>query len=165
MFENVDVQGAIRKAIETEKHAMNFYELGARLMKNPDAKRVFELLAGEERVHAGHFFRAYNGSDIDSFDDFMNAPPERESDWLAAMARTIEEGFTEQKAMELALQKEQKLEKTLRETAAKIEDPAVREVFELNARETHNHYELIESEYARIVTMVHESDMDTYVRE
>ena len=33
MFENIDVQGAIRKAIETEKHAMNFYELGARLMR------------------------------------------------------------------------------------------------------------------------------------
>jgi rubrerythrin len=165
MFENIDVQAAIRKAIETEKHAMNFYELGARLMKNPDAKRVFELLAGEERVHAGHFFRKYDGSDIDSFDDFMNTPPERESEWLAAMARTIDEGFTEQKAMELALQKEQKLEKTLRETAAKIDDPEVREVFELNARETHNHYELIESEYARIMTMVHESDMDIYVRE
>src|SRR5512146_2525138 len=121
MFDTTDVQGAIRKAIETEKHAMNFYELGGRLMKNPDAKRVFELLASEERVHAGHFFQAYNGSDIDSFDDFMAAPPERESDWLAAMARTIDEGFTEQKAMELALRKERTLEKTLRETAAKIE--------------------------------------------
>ncbi len=165
MFENIDVQGAIRKAIETEKHAMNFYELGARLMKNPDAKRVFELLASEERVHAGHFFQAYNGSDIDSFDDFMAAPPERESDWLAAMARTIDEGFTEQKAMELALQKEGKLEKTRRETAAKIDDATVREVFEWNARETRNHYELIESEYARIMAMVHESDMDIYVRE
>ena len=43
--------------------------------------------------------------------------------------------------------------------------PDVRAVFELNARETHNHYEMIESEYARVMTMVHESDMDTYVRE
>jgi hypothetical protein len=41
----------------------------------------------------------------------------------------------------------------------------VRSVFELNAKETHNHYLLIESEYARLMGMVHESDMDIYVRE
>ncbi|HEX8960967.1 MAG TPA: ferritin family protein [Geobacteraceae bacterium] len=165
MFDADKVQKAVRKAIETEKNAMNFYELGARLMRDPDAKRVFELLAGEERVHAGHFFKAYDGSDIDSFDDFMNTPPEDESDWLRSMARTIDEGFTEQKALELALDKEEKLEKTLRATAERIADPDVRAVFELNARETHNHYEVIESEYARVMAMVHESDMDTYVRE
>ncbi len=165
MFDANSVQKAVRKAIETERNAMNFYELGARLMRDPDAKRVFELLAGEERVHAGHFFKAYDGSDIESFDDFMNAPPEDESEWLRAMAKTIDEGFNEQTALELALDKEEKLEKTLRATAEKIADPDVRAVFELNARETHNHYEVIESEYARVMTMVHESDMDTYVRE
>ena len=165
MFDATDVQKAVRNAIETEKNAMNFYELGARLMKDPDARRVFELLAGEERGHAGHFFKAYDGSDIDSFDDFMATPPEHESEWLSAMARTIDEGFSEQKAMELALEKEEKLEKTLRATAERIANQDVRAVFELNARETHNHYEVIESEYARVMAMVHESDMDIYVRE
>ena len=53
----------------------------------------------------------------------------------------------------------------LKITAERIADPDVRAVFELNARETHNHYEVIESEYARVMAMVHESDMDTYVRE
>ena len=165
MFDNIGVQEAIRKALQTEKNAMNFYELGARLMQDKDAKRVFNLLAEEERVHAGHFFKAYDGSDIASFDDFMNAPPEEESAWLAAMAKTINEGFNEQKAMELALENERKLEETLRQTAARIENPEVRAVFELNARETHNHYEVIEAEYARVMGMVHDSDMDTYVRE
>lgn len=165
MFEATDVQRAVRKAIQTEKNAMNFYELGARLMTDPDAKRVFQILAGEERVHAGHFFRAYDGSDIESFDDFMNASPEHESEWLASMAKTIDAGFNEQKALELALDNEQKLERTLRETAARIDDADVRAVFELNARETRNHYDLIEAEYARVMGMVHESDMDTYVRE
>jgi rubrerythrin len=165
MFDAVSVQGAVKKAIQTEKNAMNFYELGARLMKDPDAKRVFELLAGEEREHAGHFFKAYDGSDIASFDDFMNTPPEHESEWLSAMAKTIDEGFNEQKALELALEKEARLEQTLRATAAKIDDPDVRAVFEINARETHNHYEMIEAEYARVMTMVNDSDMDIYVRE
>ncbi len=49
--------------------------------------------------------------------------------------------------------------------AAKIEDPEVRAVFEENAQSTHNHYLLIESEFARLMGMVHETDMDTFVRE
>ena len=165
MFEEIDVQDAIKKSLQTEKNAMNFYQLGATRMKNPDAMRVFELLAKEEREHAGHFFAIYKGTDITDFDEFMDAPPDYESTWMAAMTKTINSDFTEQKALELAMHKEQKLEKALRDTAGKIKDDDVRAIFELNARETHNHYEMIESEYARIMTMVHESDMDTYVRE
>ena len=63
------------------------------------------------------------------------------------------------------MEKELGLEKTLRETAEKIAAPEARAIFELNARETRNHYELIEAEYARLMGMVHESDIDTYVRE
>ncbi|AJE03189.1 ferritin-like domain-containing protein [Geobacter pickeringii] len=165
MFEEIDVQGAIRKSIQTEKNAMNFYELGAKQMKDRDAVRVFETLAREEREHAGHFFRIYKGGDISDFDEFMDAPPDHESSWMAAIAKAITSDFTEQKAMELAMEKEQNLEQALRETAAQMTDPEVRSIFELNATETHNHYEMIESEYARIMTMVHESDMDIYVRE
>lgn len=165
MFEEIDVQEAIIKSLQTEKNAMNFYQLGATKMKDPDAIRVFKVLASEEREHAGHFYKIYNGSSIPDFDEFIDAPPDYESTWMVALARTINSDFTEQKALELAMHKEQNLEKTLRETAAKIKDDNVRAIFEMNARETHNHYEMIESEYARIMAMVHESDIDTYVRE
>lgn len=165
MFTDIDIQDAIKKSIQTEKNAMNFYELGAKQMKDRDAIRVFELLAREEREHAGHFYRIYKGSDIPDFDEFMDASPDYESTWMTAMAKTISSDFTEQKALELAMDKELNLEKALRETALKVGDPEARAIFELNARETRNHYEMIESEYARIMTMVHESDMDIYVRE
>ena len=165
MFDNIDVQGAVKRALQTEKNAMNFYELGAQQMTNPEASRVFGLLAREERGHAQQFFGIYRGGDIPSFEAFMDAPADYESTWLSALAKVIDAEFNEQKAMELAMEKELSLEKTLRETAAKIAAPEVRAIFELNATETHNHYELIESEYAKIMGMVHESDMDTFVRE
>ncbi len=160
-----DVQEAIKQAIQTEKNAMNFYQLGAKQMKDPEAKRLFEQLAKEEREHAAHFYNAYRGADIGSFDDFMGAPPQNESVWLSSINKVIGPDFTEQKALEVAMEKETNLEKALRETAAKISDPSVKDVFELNAKETHNHYLTIESEYARIMAMVDESDMDTFVRE
>lgn len=162
---SIDVQEAVKRSIQTEKNAMNFYQLGARQMKNPDARKTFELLAREEREHAGQFFRVYTGTDIPSLDAFLDSPFDNESSWVASITRLVDTDFTEQKALELAMDREKNLEEALLETAAKINDAAVKAVFELNARETHNHYLLIESEYARLMGMVHETDMDIYVRE
>lgn len=162
---SINVQEAIKRSIQTEKNAMNFYQVGAGQMKDAIARRTFELLAREEREHAGQFFRIYRGSDIPSLDAFLDAPPDNESSWMASISRIVGPDFTEQKALELAMEREQNLEQALLETAAKFDDAEVRAVYELNAKETHNHYLMIESEYARVMGMVHETDMDTYVRE
>jgi len=160
-----EVQEAIKQAIQTEKNAMNFYEIGAQQMKDKDAKRMFEQLAKEEKEHAAHFYKAYRGADLGTFEEFMARPPQNESLWVTSIQKVISSDFSEQKALELAMEKETGLEKALRETASKISDQSVKEIFLLNANETHNHYLTIESEYARIMAMVDESDMDTYVRE
>jgi rubrerythrin len=162
---SIDVQEAIKRSIQTEKNAMNFYQLGAQQMKNPDARKTFEILAREEREHAGQFFKIYKGTDIPSLEAYLDSPFDNESTWVASITRLVGSDFTEQKALELAMEREKNLEEALLEIAAKISDAAVKSVFELNAKETHNHYLLIESEYARLMGMVHETDMDTYVRE
>lgn len=161
----ITVQEAVRRSLQTEKNAMDFYRLGARKMQDPDARRVFELLAVEERGHAGTFYKVYAGDDILSLDAFLDQPPQHESDWVSSLNRLIDAEFNEQKALELALSKEQQLEEVLQSMSERIHEPAVKAVFELNIKETHNHYLMIESEYARVMGMVHESDMDTYVRE
>ncbi|MEI7817545.1 MAG: ferritin family protein [Desulfuromonadales bacterium] len=160
-----NIQEAIKRSIQTEKNAMNFYQLGAQKMNNPDARRTFEVLALEEREHASHFYKIYQGSDIASFDAFMDASPDNESSWISTIARLISADFTEQKALELAMEREKNLEEALLETASKIDSPEIKAVYELNAKETQHHYQLIESEYARLMGMVHESDIDTFVRE
>lgn len=162
---SINVQEAVKRSIQTEKNAMNFYQVGAKQMRDTAARRTFEILAQEEREHAGQFYRIYDGKDIPSLDQFLDTPPDNESSWIASISRLIDENFTEQKALELAMEREQNLEQTLLETAAKVNDSGVRAVYELNAKETHNHYLMIESEYARVMGMVHETDMDTYVRE
>ena len=158
-------QEAIKQAIQTEKNAMDFYQLGALQMKDQEAKRIFEQLAKEERQHAQHFYKSYTGSDLAPFEEFISAPPEYESTWVSSIQKVISSDFTEGKALEVAMEKENKLEQALLETASRISDPSIREVFLTNAKETHNHYLTIESEYSRIMAMVDESDQDTYVRE
>jgi len=164
-FDTINVQEAVRRSLQTEKNAMDFYRMGAGKMQDPEARRVFALLAEEERGHAGSFYQIYTGSDIPSLEAFLDRAPHHESEWLAALNRIIDTDFNEQKAMELAMHKEQQLEEVLARMAERIEAPAVRAVFEQNIRETHNHFLMIESEYARLMGMVHESDMDTFVRE
>ena len=117
---SINVQEAIKRSIQTEKNAMNFYQLGARQMKNQDARKTFELLAREEREHAGQFFKIYTGTDIPSLDAFLDSPFDNESSWLASITRLVDSEFTEQKALELAMEREKNLEETLLETAARI---------------------------------------------
>ncbi|MBI5484228.1 MAG: ferritin, partial [Deltaproteobacteria bacterium] len=78
---SIDVQEAVKRSIQTEKNAMSFYQLGAQKMKNPDARRVFETLAKEEREHASHFYKIYTGTDIPSLEAFLDSPPDNESSW------------------------------------------------------------------------------------
>ena len=161
----LDVKEAVRRSIQTEKNAMDFYVRGAAQMKNSDARKTFELLAREEREHASWFYNVYTGEDIPDLDAFLNSGPAVDSDWLTELEKVGVAGLDERKALELAMEKERKLAEHLRKMAEKISDPDVRKVFDDNARSTDNHYQLIESEYARLMGMVHESDIDTFVRE
>lgn len=162
---SIDVQEAVKRSIQTEKNAMSFYQLGAQKMADSDARRTFELLAREEREHAAQFYKIYQGKDIPSLEAFLDSPPDNESSWVSTINRLISADFNEQKALELAMEREKNLEEALLETAAQISSADIKAVYELNARETHHHYEIIESEYARLMGMVHESDIDTFVRE
>lgn len=156
---------AIKLAIQTEKDVMDFYLKAASLTKNERGRKVFEQLAKEEREHAGHFFKVYTGSDLGSFEEFMAQPPSPTHAMLKQLEKALDENVHERRAMELALQEEEDLLKNLRLTASHIVDPAVRAVFDRMAEETENHYAMIESEYAHVMGMVHETDIDTYVRE
>lgn len=165
MFEQIDVQEAIKRSIQTEKNAMNFYLMASRHMKEDNARRLFELLAEEEKEHAKQFFEIYRGEDLQDFETFMANTSEEEKDWLSSREKALLADLQVRKAMELAMEKELKLEKHLRDMAKKIESPEVRHVYEANAISTFNHYQLIESEYAHLMGMVHETDIDIFVRE
>ena len=165
MFNQVDLKEAVRRSIQTEKNAMDFYVRGAAQMKNADARKVFELLAREEREHAHWFHNVYAGDDIPDIEAFLNSGPAIDSDWLKDLEKAGIANLDERKALELAMEKEKKLAEHLRAMAAQIDNPEVKAVFEQNARSTDNHYQLIESEYARLMGMVHETDIDTFVRE
>lgn len=165
MPQEFNLQEALKIAIQTEKNVRDFYRRAAEITKDPRGKKVFELLAREEHEHASHFFPLYKGGDLGTFEEFMARPAKADTAMLKSLEKALDENIHERKAMEIALKEEEDLEKSLTLTASRILDPAVRGVFEKMAKETRNHYEMIESEYAHLMAMVHETDINIYVRE
>jgi len=149
----IDVQKAIKDSIQTEKDAMDFYKYGAERMMEDKARQTFEILAREEYQHAESFYRIYPGDDIPSFQEFMSAPPNTESDWWKGLQNLLMQDFDERKALELAIEQEDALEKTLRDMAAEIDDPEISKVYLANATSTHNHLELVEDDYKAMFGM------------
>jgi len=165
MGKEYTVQEALRMAIRAEKGSMDFYKKAASVTKNERAKKVFRLLAEEEGEHLKSFFKHYEGDEFGDLQTFAASPPDKSSESYLALKKAIDKDTHEQKALEIALQEEKACIERYTQFARDIVDPLVRSIFERVIRETRKHYDLIESEYANVMRMVHESDQDIYVRE
>ncbi len=165
MGREYSLQEAVTLAIKAEKDSMDFYRRAASVATNERAKKVFELLASEEVGHLKSFFAHYKGTEFGDLTSFINSPADTKNPAYRQLEKAIQEEMVEQKALELALAEEKTCIGQYTQLAQGVVDPAVRGAFERIVRETEAHYTLIESEYAHLMGMVHESDIDTFVRE
>lgn len=165
MGKEYSLQEAIRLAIKAEKDSMDFYKKAASVAKNERARKVLELLASEEIGHLKAFFGHYKGNEFGDVNACINSPVDTKNPTYMKLENAIGEEMIEQKAMELALVEEKACIGQYTQLAQGVVDPAVRSVFERVVKETQSHYALIESEYAHLMGMVHESDQDIFVRE
>lgn len=138
---------AIRDAIQTEKDAMDYYQLASGRMVNEHARLTFQIFAKEERQHALSFYRLYRWNDIPAFEDLMTEPVNRNSTWWQASQKIALGDFDERQALEEAIAQEMLLENQLRATAELIKEPNIRQVYLNNASMTHHHLELIQKDY------------------
>ncbi|GAB7025183.1 ferritin-like domain-containing protein [Geotalea toluenoxydans] len=165
MGKEYTVQEALKLAIQAEKDSMDFYRRAAAVTKNERARKVLELLANEEVGHLKSFFDHYKGGEFGDLRSYMESPPNKKNAIFLALEKAVDEDTHEQKALEIALKEEKACIEQYTLLAKDIVDPLVRKIFEQVVKETQNHYEMIEDEYMHIMTMVHRSDQDIYVRE
>ncbi len=156
---------ALKLAIQAEKDSMDFYRRAGTVTRNERAKKVFDLLAGEEIDHLKSFFDHYKGKEFGDLNSFMLTPPNPKNQAYAALEKAIDEETHEQKALEIALKEEKSCIDHYSLLAKDMVDPLVRNVFERVVKETQKHYDLIEDEYMHVMKMVDKSDQDIYVRE
>jgi rubrerythrin len=165
MGKEYTVQEALALAIRAEKDSMDFYRKAASVAKNERAKKVLELLATEEAGHLKSFFDHYKGTEFGDLKSYIDSPADEKNPTYVKLIKGISDDIAEQRALELSLIEEKECIGQYTQLAKGVVDPAVRVIFERVVRETQGHYDLIESEYAHIMGMVHETDQDTYVRE
>lgn len=165
MGKEYTVQEALKMAIQAEKDSMDFYRRAAAVTKNERAKKVLELLANEEVGHLKAFFDHYKGGEFGDLKSFVDSPPNKRNATYLALEKSIDEDTHEQKALEIALKEEKACLEQYSLFAKDMVDPLVRKIFEQVVKETQNHYDMIEEEYRHVMTMVHESDQNIYVRE
>jgi rubrerythrin len=142
-----ELKKAIMNSIQAEKDAMDFYLLASEKMYNERPRLTFKLLSREEREHARSFYDTYHWGDLPPFDTMMSASPNTKSPWWSELQTMMLGDFDEEKALALAIKREDALEQELCAIAEKIEDPAVRDVYLRNAKMTHRHLELITEDY------------------
>lgn len=159
------LQEAVGLAIKAEKDSMDFYRRAASVATNERTKKVLDMLANEEVGHLKAFFDHYKGTDFGDLTTYMNSPVDKKNPTYMKLEKSISEDMPEKKALELALIEEMECIGQYTQLAQGVVDPAVRSVFLRVIQETKGHYALIESEYAHIMGMVHESDQDIFVRE
>jgi rubrerythrin len=165
MGKEYSVQEALKLAIKAEKDSMDFYNRAASVAKNERAKKVLQMLAGEEASHVKHFFDHYKGTDFGDLQSFLKTPVDTKNPTYVKLEKAITEDMGEQKALELALEEEKACIGQYTQLAADVVDPMVKAIFERVIKETKGHYDLIEAEYAHLMGMVNDSDIDTFVRE
>ena len=165
MGKEYTVQEALKLAIQAEKDSMDFYRRAASVTTNERAQKVFDLLANEEVGHPKAFFDPYKGPEFGDLKTFLATPPDLENTVYVELEKAITADTHEQKALEISLAEEKACIDQYTSFAKDMVDPLVKNIFQRVVQETEQHYALIESEYAHIMGMVHESDQDTYVRE
>lgn len=165
MGKEYSVQEALKLAIKGEKDSMDFYRKAATVTKNERAKKVFDLLANEEVGHLKAFFDHYKGGEFGDITAYMAQPVDTKNPTYMALVKSIDEETHEQKALEIAMKEEKACIDQYTVLAKDIIDPLVKNIFQQVIKETEKHLALIEEEYRHVMTMVHESDQDIYVRE
>lgn len=165
MGKEYEIQEALKLAIKAEKDSMDFYRKAASLTTNERARRVFNLLADEEVAHLKSFFDHYKGGEFGDLKSYMESPADEHNPSYRKLITGVDSGTIEKSALELALKEEKECIGQYTQLAQGVVDPIVKAIFERVTHETQGHYDMIESEYAHVMTMVHETDQNIYVRE
>lgn len=146
---NQATQTAIKKMIQVELDAMNYYLQATRYMKDQGAIEHFNQLAREERDHAQSFYDIYPGDDLPPFAEMADRQ-QGESPLIHSIDGDLMARLDERQALQLAIRLEQEVEGSLRRMVLQAGDPAVKAVLEKNAESTLNHLLLIKEDYQRL---------------
>jgi len=144
-----ELKQALRKMLQVELEAMQYYQQACRYMKDEGAIYHFNLLAQEELEHARTFHSVYPDSNLPSIDELVQSLPEEER-VLSMIDQELMARLTEQHALQLAMELEKAVASDLKRMLKSVQSPAARTAIENNIESTLGHLELIDQDYQRL---------------
>ena len=136
---------AVRTAIITEIKGLELYQTAATKAEDPDAKRMFEMLAEEERRHKA-FLEVHYASLVKSGEwaatELKPLDEEKVEEFILdeSFRRSLRRGTFEIAVVSIAVDLEAKAVAFYKEVATTSEDPGTRTVFEHLARWEEGHH-------------------------
>jgi len=147
----LNVQEAIKTAIQLEKDGKAFFDQAAEETSNELGKKMFRKLAGDEVRHLQTFKKMFQTiTDPQTWKKLMaSGSPEKRMPFFeqkGAQRTPAEKGAGELNALQQALEVERKAITFFKETAQETDEPEARRIFEAIAREEEGHYDLIQAQ-------------------
>ena len=153
--ETVFARDALRIAIATERSGLEFYDRGARLVRNARARGVFERLAAEEKEHLATLEARYEqmraeDPDIESYPTFLYF--KGASDGLFAEgAERLRQVVDDREALMIGIRCERASHRFFKRYGEHFEDSEGKRIFVEFAAEEREHLQLLIKEYRALV--------------
>jgi rubrerythrin len=144
-----ELRQALRKMLQVELEAMQYYQQASRFMKDEGAIYHFNLLAQEELEHARTFHAVYPDTLLPSLDELIQNLPAQQR-VLKVIDQELMARMTEQHALQLAMELEKAVAEKLQQLLKSVHSPAARAAIETNIESTLGHLELITQDYQRL---------------
>ena len=148
-MQDQELKQALRKMLQVELEAMQYYQQASRFIKDEGASYHFNLLAQEELEHARTFHAVYPDNDLPPLEDLVRALPANKL-FLSIIDQELMTRLTEQHALQLAMKLEKAVADKLRQLLDNVSSPAGRIAIEKNIESTLGHLDLISQDYDRL---------------
>ncbi len=147
---------AMRIAIATERSGLEFYTRGARLVKDPRGKEIFQKLAVEEKVHMGTLEARYQellkkDPLLESRPTFLFFKGAANGLFAAGADQLRRDGVDDLEALRIGIRCERGSHKFFKKYGEHFEDSEGKQIFLEFAEEEREHLELLIREYRALV--------------
>ena len=148
---------AMRIAIATERSGLEFYARGARLVKDPRGRQVFQRLAREEKSHLGTLEARYKellrqDPQLESRPTFLFFKGAANGLFAAGADQLRRDGVDDLEALRIGIRCERASHRFFKRYGERFEDSEGKQIFLEFANEEREHLELLIREYRALVT-------------
>lgn len=146
------VEHALRELIVSEKNNVDFYRYAAEIVHDDRIRRVFETLACDGIGYMNVYYIVYQGSDLrHDFVNLLKLPPDPKYPPYHALVKEVEMNACDKQTLEISLREVLACIKFYTTLVNGFRNQRLCSIYKRALRKAYRHYEIIHTEYIRII--------------